>query len=100
MRFVSIVDKRKIGFLQHSKAIPMIKVLTKNLPWRTLCIALERGNEPIQISFWFDGSVYHPLVETLDSWRVPTGGFLLAANAKLIQAVRHAEDWVINNCLD
>ncbi len=78
----------------------MIKVLTKRIPWRVYSNSPYREEEPIQVSFWFDGTVYHPLVETLDSWGVPTGGVLLAANAKLIQAVRRAEDWVISNCRD
>lgn len=83
----------------------MLNVLTKNIPWRTMDVSSSRDigdfhKEPIRVSFWFDGTVYHPLVETVNGYGEATSGTLLASNAKLIQAVLHAEGWVSANCAD
>ena len=71
----------------------MLRVLHKNIPWRSM------NGKPIQLSIWFDGSVYHPLVETLDRGEVVSGK-LLHSSAHLVRAVRGSEDWIQNNCFD
>lgn len=72
----------------------MVRVILKRLQHHTF------NNQAVQVSIWFDGNCWHPLIETVDAYGSVTSGRQLRHNIRLIAAMRYAEDWVLENCVD